>query len=69
MIYSMFTDGVSFSTGMWYEIIAVCLLLPEIALKLTRLTRQTHYTSRSCDITHVRLPCLDPGCTYQFGKG
>ena len=41
--------------------------LPDI----TNETEQTHYTSRSCDIIHVRLliqlPHSDAGCTYHFG--
>ena len=43
-----------FPTGRWYEIEALCLLFAGNCLK-TNETEPTHYTSRSCDIIHVRL--------------
>ena len=61
-----------FSTGRGYETEALCLHFAGYCYK-TNETEQTHYTSRSCDIIHVRLliqlPCLGPGCTYHFGYG
>ena len=44
----------NFSTGRWYEIESLCLLFTGYCY-ITNETEQTHYTSRSCDIIHVRL--------------